>query len=119
MTNNSLTDLMSKRNGRMNSSPRNVKSYLYCEFPLLDKKCDYAVIVEIEDDGKTARVDAITGDGDEIASLISYITNGKKHVEQTRINPGYDIELVDELREYLPEEFKQWQKSVEEISSTF
>ena len=110
MAKHNLTDLMSKMSGRMNSSPKNVKSYLYCELPLLDKKCDYAIIVEIEDDGKIARVDAITGDGNEIASLISYITDEESHVEQTHINPGYDLELVDELREYLPEEFKQWQK---------
>lgn len=110
MAKHDLSFLMSKFDGKMNSSPKNVKSYLYCELPLLDKKCDYAVIVEVEDDGKTARADAITGNGDEIASLISHITEGG-HVEESRIYPGYSTGLVDELREYLPKEFTGWIKS--------
>lgn len=104
-------DLASKLDGKMNSSPKNVKSYLYCELPLLDQKCDYAVIVEVEDDNKIARVDAILGDGKEIASLVSYIDNKGSHVEQTHIYPGYSTELVDKLREYLPKEFTGWIKS--------
>ncbi|MDP3026622.1 MAG: hypothetical protein Q8N63_02860 [Nanoarchaeota archaeon] len=112
-------DFRSKFDEKMNSSAKNVKSYLFNDHPLLDNKCDYAIIVEVEDDGKTARVDAVYGDGMEIASLISRITPGG-HVEESRINGGYSIEegqditeLVDELREYLPEKFTKWMKSEE------
>jgi hypothetical protein len=96
----------------INSSRAEV--YFHKDCPLLDNKWDYAVIVQVEDDEKTARVDLMKNDGREIASLTSCIYGPISHVQTARINGELTdtdpLELVDKLKKYLPKKFKEWQE---------
>jgi len=100
-------DLNSKANGKMNCSMNNVECYLYDDFPLISKAndWDYAVIVEVEDSQEVGRVDVVESNGEEIASLVSLLGSG--HTESFHTDRANPSELMDELREYLPEHLRR------------
>ena len=103
-------DLDSKFDSRMNASRDNVKCNLYDNpnYTIEEQKeWAYAIIVEVEDDQKTARLSLITNNGEEMGCFVSHIHGPKQVEEKIRINPKYDLtELVDELRKRFPENLR-------------
>lgn len=98
-----MTITENKTDEMINSSRRNFEAHVYKNTPLFDKEWDYAVIVEIEDNEKKARVDYVNSKGEEIASLVSIITDSNSLVQRAHINGELSL---DKLREYLPDKFK-------------
>jgi len=102
-----VTDLGLKLNEKMNCSINNTSCYLYNGHPLLSDDWDYAFIVEIEDDKKTGRINLVRYDGKEIAVLVSHIGNSGSSTEMFHACESNSVGLMDELRKYLPKQFKK------------